>query len=187
MHPSWYSRSTDTRGRKITDYGIRNWDIPTSHPPNPEPSSPDVPLTSVTVITACSWQTLSTLSSGHLPILIRLQMKTTTNPRLRRTYVNLKRGNGNRYRQEVESALNRHSLSTDYQRARSFIQFYSTHHHTTSILDDTRRFQRLPHARCGTDQRKIIHLPYWSQLIHPGPTSCRSKFLWSRVSCARQR
>ena len=33
-HPSWYARSTDTRGRKMadlfngSDYGILNWDSP---------------------------------------------------------------------------------------------------------------------------------------------------------------
>ena len=45
-HPSWYSRSTDTRGRKMADsingsgYGILNWDSPTRVPPNAEPSHP---------------------------------------------------------------------------------------------------------------------------------------------------
>ena len=76
-HPSWYSRSTDTRGRKIadsingSDHGILNWDTPTRFPPNAEPSSPDVSLASASLITSCSWPTLSTLSSNHLPILIR--------------------------------------------------------------------------------------------------------------------
>ena len=42
-HPSWYSISTDTIGRKIadsingSDYGILNWDSPTRVPPNAEP------------------------------------------------------------------------------------------------------------------------------------------------------
>ena len=77
-HPSWCSRSTDTRGRKMadsingSDYGILNWDSPTRVSPNPVPSSPDVSLASASLITSCSWQTLSTLSSDHLPILIRL-------------------------------------------------------------------------------------------------------------------
>ena len=99
-HPSWYFRSTDTRGRKMedsingSDYGILNWDSPTRVPPNAEPSSPDVSLATASLITSCSWQTLSTLSSDHLPILIRLQMNTPSNPDLRRTYVNLKRPTG---------------------------------------------------------------------------------------------
>ena len=37
-------------------------------------------------------------------------------------------------------------------------------------------FQQLPHARSGTTQRKIFHLVNWSQLIHPGPSSSRSRF-----------
>ena len=49
-------------------------------------------------------------------------------------------------------------------------------------------FQRFLPARGGTAQRKIFHLANWSQLIHPGPSSNRSRFiLWSRVSCTRQR
>ena len=99
-----------------SNYGILNWDSPTRVPPNAEPSSPDVSLASTSLITSCSWQTLSTLSSDHLPILIRLQMKTTSTPGLRRTYVNLKKANWDRYRQEVETALSKRSLPTDCQR-----------------------------------------------------------------------
>ena len=69
QQPSSYSRSTDTRGRRMadsingSDYGILNWNTLTRVPPNAEPSSPDVSLASASLITACSWQTLSTLSS----------------------------------------------------------------------------------------------------------------------------
>ena len=142
-HPSWYSRSTDTRGKRMDDsingsnYGILNWDSPTRVPPNAEPSSPDVSLASTSLITSCSWQTLSTLSSDHLPILIRLQMKTTSTPGLRRTYVNLKKANWDRYRQEVETALSKRSQQTAKEMRRSSVQFYSKQRHTTSLLDDT--------------------------------------------------
>ena len=99
-----------------SNYGILSWDSPTRVPPNAEPSSPDVSLASTSLITSCSWQTLSNLSSDHLPILIRLQMKTTSTPGLRRTYVNLKKANWDRYRQKVETALSKRSLPTDCQR-----------------------------------------------------------------------
>ena len=121
-HPSWYSRSTDTREKRMDDsingsnFGILNWDSPTRVPPNAEPSSPYVSLASTSLITSCYWQSLSTLSSDHLPILIRLQMKTTSTPGLRRTYVNLKKADCARYIQEVETALSKHSLPTDCQR-----------------------------------------------------------------------
>ena len=120
-HPAWYSRSTHTRGKRMDDsingsnVGILNWDSPTRVPPNAEPSSPDVSLASTSLITSCSWQTLSTLSSDNIPILIILQMKTTSTPGLRRTYVNLKKADWDRYRQEVETALSKRSLPTDCQ------------------------------------------------------------------------
>ena len=43
-------------------------------------------------------------------------MKTPSNPGLRRTYVNLKKANCDRYRQEVEAALSKRSLPTDCKR-----------------------------------------------------------------------
>ena len=145
-HPSWYSRSTDTRGTKMadsfngSDYGILNWDSLTRVPPNTEPSSPDVSLAlaSASLISSCSWQTLSTLSSDHLLILIRLQMKTPSNPGLRRSYVNLKKANWDRYRQEVEAALSKRSLPTYCQRdEKIFLIVILKQHHTTFLLDAT--------------------------------------------------
>ena len=56
------------------------------------------------------------LNSGHLPILIRLQMNTNPKPGLRQTYVKLKKANWDRYRQEVEAALTKRSIPTDFQR-----------------------------------------------------------------------
>ena len=44
------------------------------------PSSPNVSLASTSLITSCSWQTLSTPSSDHIPILIILQMKDDYHP-----------------------------------------------------------------------------------------------------------
>ena len=147
-HPSWYSRSTDTRGRKMadsingSDYGILNWDSPTRVPPNAEPSSPDVSLASASLITSCSWQTMSTLSSYHLPILIRLQMKTPSTPGLRRIYVNLKKANWDRYRQEVEAALRNRSLPTDCQRDENIfctiLLKAASHHIATGRYEQTR-------------------------------------------------
>ena len=98
-----------------SDYCILNWNSHSRVPPNAESSSPYVSLASASLITSCSWQTLLTLSSDHLPIIIRLQMKTPSNAGLCRTYVNLKKANWDRYRQEVEAALSNRSLPTDCQ------------------------------------------------------------------------
>ena len=87
-----YKRKKNGRLNHGSDYGILNWNSPTRVPLNGEPSSPDVSLASAFFITSCSWHTLVTLSSDHLRIFIRLQMKTASNSGLRRTYVNLKKG-----------------------------------------------------------------------------------------------
>ena len=121
-HPSWYSRSTDTIRRKMadlingSDYGILNWGSPTRVPLNAEPSPPNISLASASLFTSCSWQTLLTLSSDHLTILIRLQMRTPSKPGLRRAYVNLKKDNWDRYRHEVGAALSKRYFPTDYKR-----------------------------------------------------------------------
>ena len=53
-----------------------------------------------------------------------------------------------------------------------------------TVAHQPRGFQRLPPARGGTAQKKIIHLANWSQLIHPGPASSLTKvFLVSSKSC----
>ena len=46
-------------------------------------------------------------------------------------------------------------------------------------------FQRLPPARGGTAQKKIIHLANWSQLIHPGPASSLTKVFFGVESVMR--
>ena len=72
--PPLNSISTYTRGWRMagsingSDYCILNWDSPTRVPPNAEPCSPDVSLVSASLNLSGSWQTLSTLSSDHLPI-----------------------------------------------------------------------------------------------------------------------
>ena len=127
-----------------SDYGTLNCDSPTSVPPNAEPSSLDVSLASTSLITSCSWQTLPTLSSDHLQILIGLQMKTTTTPGLRRTYVNLKKANWDRHRQEVEAALSKRTLPTDCERDekifRTVLLKAASHH----ILTGRHKFHEEP-------------------------------------------
>ena len=80
-----------------SDYGVLNWDSPMRFPPNAEPSSPDVSLASP----HAPGRPCQRLAPIIYQSLIRLQIKTTTNPGLRRTYVNLKKANWDRYRQEV--------------------------------------------------------------------------------------
>ena len=57
-----------------------------------------------------------------------------------------------------------------------FVTYLSFGRPSTSLFHHQVWFQRLPPARGGTAQRKIFHLANRSQLIHPGPSSCRSRF-----------
>ena len=50
--------------------------------------APDVSLSSPSLITSSEWQTHTTMSSDHLPILIGLQTTTTLSPARHRTYIN---------------------------------------------------------------------------------------------------
>ena len=150
----------------VSDYGILNWDSSTRVPPNAETSSP---LVSTSLITICSWKTLSTLSSDHLPILIRLQMKTTTTSDLRRTYVNRKKANWDRYRQEVEAALSK--------REKIF--------HTIGVVRRTIKSCRYSKA-FGPDKLSIFHLrhlgprsiEYITVLINLSVTTCKIPAIW---------
>ena len=56
------------------------------------------------------------MSSDHLPILIGLQTTATSSPARHRTYINLKKADWSRYRQEIECKLSSRHLPTDCQK-----------------------------------------------------------------------
>ena len=99
--------------------------------------------------TSCRLRSLETLSSDQLPILIRLQKKTPSKPGLRRTYVNLKKDNWDRYRQEVEATMSKRSLLTDRQRDEKIVRtvlLKSISHHIPTGRTDSMRI--LYQQRC---------------------------------------
>ena len=121
-HSLWHSRTTDTRGNQLADsvsissIAVINTDSPTRLPGNADPSSPDVSLVSASLIPSSEWQTHTTMSSDHLPILIGLHTTATPSPARNRTYINLKKADCTRYRQEMECKLSSRHLPTDCQR-----------------------------------------------------------------------
>ena len=74
-HSLWHSGTTDTRGNQLADsvstssFAVLNTDSPTRLPGSANPSSADVSLASTSLITSSEWQTHTTMSSDHLPIL----------------------------------------------------------------------------------------------------------------------
>ena len=121
-HSSWHATSTDTREKNLadaicnTDFNILNWDIPTRLPSNIAPSLPDVSLTSSSLIVSTSWNTITTLGSDHLPILIKLQTIVSVTPTSHRTYINLKKANWARFTHETEDELSNRLLPSDCQK-----------------------------------------------------------------------
>ena len=116
-HSLWHSGTTDSRGNQLADsisissFAVLNKDLPTRLPGNANPSFPDVSLASASLITSSDWQTHTTMSSDHLPILIGLQTTATSSPARHRTYINLKKAGWSRYRQEIERKLSSRHLS----------------------------------------------------------------------------
>ena len=100
----------------ISSFAVLNTDSPTRLPGNADPSSPDVSLASASLITSSEWQTHTTMSSDHLPILIELQATATSSPAGHRTYINLKKDNWIGYKQEIERKLSSGYLPTDCQK-----------------------------------------------------------------------
>ena len=102
-HSWWYSSYTDSRGTMLesmvsgSNFGIPNWDSLTRLPGNANPNSPDVSLSSASLITYTNWQTKTNLGSDHLPILISVQMDVTINPIQHRSSINMKKENWDRY------------------------------------------------------------------------------------------
>ena len=78
-HSLWHSGTTDTRGDQLADsvsisrFAVLNTDSHTRLAGNSYPSSTDISLASASFITSSKWQTHTTMSSDHLPILIGLQ------------------------------------------------------------------------------------------------------------------
>ena len=100
----------------ISSFAVLNTDSPTILPGNVDPSSPDVSLESASLITSSEWQTHTTMSSDHLPILFGLQTTATSSPARHRIYINLKKTDWTGYKQEIERKLSSRHLPTDCQK-----------------------------------------------------------------------
>ena len=100
----------------VSSFSVLNTDSPTRLPGNADPSSPDVSLASASLITSSEWQTHTTMSSDHLPILMGLRTTTTSSPARHGIYINLKKGDWTGYGQEIECKLSSSHLPTDCQK-----------------------------------------------------------------------
>ncbi len=105
----WHSHITNRRGTTLAaeindmDYTVLNDNCPTRLPPDGSCSSPDLSISSASLGTSTSWQTHTTLSSDHLPIVISLDThRDSTDPSNRRCYVNLRKANWEKYTEDTD-------------------------------------------------------------------------------------
>ena len=140
-HSLWHSGTTDTRGNQLEDsisissFSVPNTDSPRRLPGNGDPSSPDVSLASVSLITSPEWQTHTTMSSDHMSILIGLQTTANPSPARHRTYINLKKDDWTGYKQEIERKLSSRHRPTDGQKYEKLFRatlFKAASHHITT-------------------------------------------------------
>ena len=100
----------------ISSFVVLNTNSSTRLPGNDDPSYPYVSLAAAFLITSFKWQTHTTMSSDHLPILIGLSITATSSPAQYRIYINLKKADWTRYRQEIERKLSSSHFPADCQK-----------------------------------------------------------------------
>ena len=134
----------DSRGTMLdsmvsgSNFGILNWDSPTRLPGNANPSSPDVSLSSASLITSTNWQTKTNLGSDNLQILISLQMDVTINQIQHRSSINLKRQTGTETVERLKTSWAKDDFRpTAKKEKRSCVPLFLKQPHTTYPLDDT--------------------------------------------------
>ncbi|MGK2940486.1 MAG: reverse transcriptase domain-containing protein [Immundisolibacter sp.] len=127
---TWHSPKNDHRGDLIagiiqnSNHIILNSDTPTRIPParNQQSTSPDISTISSNLYSNTMWNTITALSSDHLPIEITI--KTKTNFRLtqhRHTYTNYNKANWQDFTDEIEETLTQTAITTNVHLANKIL------------------------------------------------------------------
>ena len=104
----WYSPIQDARGSLFneiisdSDLGVLNTNAPTRLPSNNQPTSPDISLASLSLLPYTNWETNTRLGSDHLPIIITCATKIKLQPSDKRTFINFKKANWDKFKAETE-------------------------------------------------------------------------------------
>ena len=124
----WYSESNnDSRGDAIaeaianTNLGLINEDLPTRVTATCN-SSPDLSIASPDLLPSCNWQTLTTLTSDHLPILINIPTQTKKIPTPRRTYINFEKADWPEFTKFTEQKFESKYLIEDPNQSEKFMR-----------------------------------------------------------------
>ena len=118
-HHLWHSEAPeDARGSQIADsiaelpFGILNEDQPTRATANSE-TSPDISISSISLLPVCSWRVDSALSSDHLPILIHLSSEVIKTNAPQKTFMNFNKADWEGFTQFTEDLFAKATATGD--------------------------------------------------------------------------
>ena len=105
----WNSTIFDARGRELAEeinnsnLGVLNDESHTRIPSNSQPTSPDISLASLAILPYAKWETKISLSSDHVPIIISLSTTISPVRTHKRTYVNFKKADWEKFKNNTEA------------------------------------------------------------------------------------
>lgn len=188
--PLWYSNGNDSSNRgdnlaeeiSATTYTVLNGNTPTRLPKNGNPTSPDISLASASLVTSVSsWAAETTLSSDHLPILIKLILQSTPITITNGTLTNFNRADWQAFTAETEQQFQQllqdqmwpKSVEEAEQKLRTIVNSASKHHIPTG-----RRKNYIP---CLSDLTKQL-IQERDQIRKNDPMSNRLEELNQRIN-----
>ena len=107
----------DARGRLLADWieeadlGLLKEDIPTRITAT-TCTSPDLSIASPNCLPACNWTVDLSMSSDHLPILIKMETSMNKIKSEKKTYINFNNANWAAFHHDTETCLGKQSLIT---------------------------------------------------------------------------
>ena len=90
----WHSSLQDARGSLLAEeignsnFGVLNSEKATRVPTNGQPTSPDISLASYSLLPVTEWDTATTFSSDHLPIIITISASIDKSYSEKKTFIN---------------------------------------------------------------------------------------------------
>ena len=163
--PLWCSSIQDSRGKTLADeieassFGALNTPTATRMPTSGQATSPDVSLASEDLLSKLSWETETTLSSDHLPVIIRLSTSPLTISAPNKTFTNFLRADWDGFKSETEAAFTSLEEQPDpYKGERLFREIVNkvAKHHIPSGRRPTSTPGLPPEAAKLTSQRDAL-------------------------------
>ena len=115
----WHSSIQDPRGSILSDeispsnLAVLNEDHPTRLPTNGQPTSPDVSLASLSLLPNIKWEVKKSLGSDHLPIIITISTSLKISKSIKRTYVNFKKADWEKFTSITEEKFSKEPAPTN--------------------------------------------------------------------------